>query len=141
MRVASSLSVSLVRGLAPELRRACETAEAVLLPGVCGVPAAVLAAVLVAVVVVEEEEWSRGPGGGCWVVGTSASVEAGGAVVAGLSWVEGASLETLGGGLGDLGLLWWFLLLLLFFWEERGGLLSGRGLGAWRDCASDDLPG
>jgi hypothetical protein len=121
MRAASSVSVSLVRGLAPELRRACETAEAVLLPpvpvplplaGAWGVVIAVLVlgvavVVVVVVVVVEEEEevWSRGPVGGCLVVGASASVGAAVAVLVLLSWVEGASLETLGGGLGDLGLL------------------------------------
>lgn len=84
--------MSLVRGLAPELRRACETAEAVLLlpvvvvvVGGCGV----LVELVVLLVAVG--------------VGVLASVEAG---VAGLSWVEGVSLVVaLGGGLGDLAFL------------------------------------
>lgn len=82
----------MVRGLAPELRRACETAEAVLLlpvvvvvVGGCGV----LVELVVLLVAVG--------------VGVLASVEAG---VAGLSWVEGVSLVVaLGGGLGDLAFL------------------------------------
>jgi hypothetical protein len=122
MRAVSSVSVSFVRGLAPELRRAWEIAEAVLpVPVPVGVGVGVAMAG-VGVVEEEEEAGSRGALGGGWfsvVVGATGG-EVGGSVA------EGVSLVMLGAGLG--GLLAMVLFLLLD--GARGGLVSGRGLGA-----------
>lgn len=121
MRSDNSSSVSLVRGLAPELSRACETAEAVLLllllllPLLLAGPGVVLTEVVVVGGVLEDEDGSRGPVGGCFELAFGE--------VGVVSWAEGESFAPL-----DLGGR--LLLLLLLLLGGRGDLLSRRGLGA-----------